>query len=321
LFVREHNRLCDELKNCIPAAKKEELRNGKQIDKKKLDEYLYQRARKIVDALMQVVTYEEFLPAVFGDCSLSPYKGYKCNVDASISNIFSTACYRFGHSMLSSSINVGKKGESMKLRDAFFKPELVRDRGIEPFLQGLATQVMQEIDTKIVEEVRVFLFHETEHKPDEEPPTMLDLAAINIQRGRDHGLPDYNQCRVDFGLEPVWDFADITSDTKLAKDLAACYGEVSKVDPWIGSLAEDHLPGSNVGELMFAVLKDQFERLRDGDRFWYENDPYFSKDWCRQYKEAYLYGVDDLKKTRLSHILSRNGVTGFTKTQNVFIAK
>lgn len=313
LFVREHNRLCHELKKCIPTKKKKELENGP-----KLDEYLYQRARKIVGALMQVVTYEEFLPAIFGGCGLSHYKGYKCNVDASISNIFSTACYRFGHSMLSESIKVGKKGDSMKLRDAFFKPELVRNHGIEPFLQGLTTQVMQEIDTKIVEEVRVFLFHETHHKPGDNPPTLLDLAAINIQRGRDHGLPDYNQCRVDFGLVPVWDFADITSDTKLAKDLAACYGDVDKIDPWVGALAEDHLPGSNVGELMFAVLKDQFERLRDGDRFWYENDPYFSRDWCQYNNEANLYCESDLKKTKLSDILKRNGVS--VSRKNVFKA-
>ncbi len=314
LFVREHNQLCDELKKCLPAVKKKELGA-----KGKLDEYLYQRARKIVGALMQVVTYEEFIPAIFGDCGLKSYAGYKCNVNPSISNIFSTACYRLGHSMLSPDINLGKKGDSMALRDSFFKPDVVRTHGITPFLQGLATQVMQEIDVKIVDEVREFLFHETHRKPNDKPPRLLDLAALNIQRGRDHGLPDYNQCRLDFGLPPIWDFGDITSDAKLAKDLASVYGDVNKIDPWIGGLAEDHLSGSNLGELIFTVLKDQFERLRDGDRFWYENDPYFSKEWCHHHKEACVYSVEDLKKTRLSHILKRNGVPGMPK--DVFIVR
>jgi hypothetical protein len=124
LFVREHNRLCDELKKCIPAVKKAELRNGKEIDKKKLDEFLYQRARKIIGALMQVVTYEEFIPSTFGDCGLKPYSGYKCNVNPSISNIFSTACYRLGHSMLSRNINLGKKAILWRSENRSLNPML-----------------------------------------------------------------------------------------------------------------------------------------------------------------------------------------------------
>ena len=85
---------------------------------------------------------------------------------------------------------------------------------------------------------------------DGELPGGLDLAAINIQRGRDHGLPDYNQARVDFGLAPVAVFSDITSDAAMQAELQSLYGSVNDVDVWIGALAEDHLPGAIVGELL-----------------------------------------------------------------------
>ena len=53
------------------------------------------------------------------------------------------------------------------------------------------------------------------------------------------------------------------------------YEDVHDLDPWVAALAEDHLPQSAVGETLHAVISDQFRRLRDGDRFWFENDPYF----------------------------------------------
>jgi hypothetical protein len=100
----------------------------------------------------------------------------------------------------------------------------------------------------------------------------MDLVAINIQRGRDHGLPDYNTLRVAYGLSPVTSFADITLDTTLQAQLAAMYGDVDNLDAWVGGLAEDHLPSASVGPLVHASMVDQFTRLRDGDRFFYASD-------------------------------------------------
>ncbi len=288
LFMREHNRLCESIVTDEP-----ELAGN--------DEAIYQKARRIVGALMQVITYQEFLPAILGDDAISEYTGYNDAVNAGINNLFSTACYRLGHSMLSSSIHPIGLPE-LNLRDMFFDPQRIIDNGIEPFIGGLASQVMQEIDTRIVEDVRSFLFG---------PPTanaMLDLAALNIQRGRDHGLPDYNQCRVNLGLKAKECFKDITCDKNLAKALEKVYEDINNIDPWVGGLAENFHDEANVGELIFIVLKDQFERLRDGDRFWYENDPAFS-DAERA----------NLKSTKLSDVILRN--TSISDIQdNVFYA-
>jgi len=292
LFMREHNRLCMEIIAHDP---------GLFGD----DETIYQQARKIVGGLMQAITYNEFLPALLGPNALNPYSGYDDSVDASISNIFANACYRLGHSMLSSEITLGVHGRKIALRDSFFDPNLVIYNGIEPFLSGLATQLMGEIDTTIVEDVRSFLFG----PPNPQQQTLLDLPAINIQRGRDHGLPDYNQCRIDLGLTSYTLFAEITSDTELQEKLENVYGDVNNIDPWIGCLAEDHLPGANVGEFIFTVLADQFTRLRDGDRYWFEHDAELSADL-----------QDEIHNTCLSDIIHRN--TNICELpQNVFFAQ
>lgn len=272
LFVREHNRLCLEI----------EAYNPRLVGN---DEAIYQLARKVVGGFMQAITYNEFLPALLGD-SLAPYSGYKNDVNASIANIFSTAAYRLGHSMLSSVLFSDKVGRTLRLRDTFFNPRAVTYYDLDPFFRALATERMQEINLRIVEDVRSFLFGPPENG------NLLDLAALNIQRGRDHGLPGYNACRVAYGLAAKADYPP-----EQASELEQIYGvgNVGNMDPWIGALAEDHPFGSSVGELINAVLKDQFERLQDGDRFWYESDPDLTDEW----KQV-------ISNTRLSDIIRRN---------------
>ena len=94
---------------------------------------------------------------------------------------------------------------------------------------------------------------------------------VHIQRGRDHGLPSYNGVRRAFGLPPARRIRDVNPDPGLVADLSSVYGTPDDIDPWVGMLAEPHAPGAMVGETLRAVLRDQFRRLRDGDRFWYES--------------------------------------------------
>jgi hypothetical protein len=128
----------------------------------------------------------------------------------------------------------------------------------------------------------------------------MDLASLNIQRGRDHGLADYNTTRAAYGLPRVTSFAQITSDTALQTELQSLYGTVNNIDLWVGVLAENHLPGGSLGPLGTRILVDQFTRLRDGDRFWYERQ--FTGD---QFKAV--------RNTHLSDVIRRN--TGLTNLQ------
>ena len=61
--------------------------------------------------------------------------------------------------------------------------------------------------------------------------------------------------------------------TTLAARLKAIYGEVGKLDSFVGMVSEKHRPGTEFGELQLAMWTRQFEALRDGDRFFYRADP------------------------------------------------
>lgn len=287
LFVREHNRIADGIAQKNPSLS---------------DEQIYQQARLRVIAELQAITYIEFLPALLGQGALKPYRGYNPNVNPGIANEFSTAAFRIGHTLIDDTVgfldNDGHATrEAVALKDAFFNPSLVHDEGIDSILKFLASDNAQEVDTQIVDSLRNFLFGAPGQGG-------LDLASLNIQRGRDHGLADYNTTRVAYGLPAVKSFADITSDPALQQELADLYGSVDNIDLWIGGLAEDHVRGGSVGPTFSRIIADQFTRLRDGDRFWYQN----------------LYSGRELREienTHLSDIIRRN--TSLTNLQeNVF---
>ena len=128
----------------------------------------------------------------------------------------------------------------------------------------------------------------------------LDLAALNIQRGRDHGIADYNSLRAAYGLPKVTSFAQITSDATVQSELKATYGSVNNIDAWVGGLAEDHVKGGSMGALFTRIIADQFARLRDGDRFWYQNS-FTGK------------ALDAIGHTTLAAVIARN--TGITTLQ------
>ncbi len=270
LFVREHNRLADEI------AYKLETGNNKILDLSNQSylnrgDFIYESARRIVGAEIQAITYNEFVPLLIGTDAIPDYKGYNPWVNPSISNEFSTAAFRVGHTMLSPQllrVDPHDKVEEIPLRDAFFDPAEIHDNGIDSLLRGLSSQKAQEIDNKLVDDVRNLLFG----SPGEGG---FDLASLNIQRGREHGLADFNTVRAQMGLRKYSDFDELTGgNLTLSTQLADVYGSVNDVDLWVGGLAEQHAPGAVVGETFQKIIADQFTRLRDGDRFWYGSDPY-----------------------------------------------
>jgi peroxidase len=287
LFVREHNRLAGQIATANPGM---------------TDEEIYQEARRMVGAEIQAITYREFLPAVLGPGALPEYTGYDSSVNPQLSNEFSGAAFRVGHTMLPRELlRLNEDGSTigdgnLALRDAFFAPDEISNVGIEPYLRGLAAQTEQEIDRFVVEDARSFLFG---------PPGSggLDLAALNIQRGRDHGLPAFNDVRVALGLSPATSYADISADPATQAALEAAYGvgNVDDVDLWTGGLAEDHAPGSQLGETFHVIWVDQFTRMRDGDSFYYEN--------CFSGAE-----LAELQNTTLADIIRRN--TGIDNIQD-----
>jgi hypothetical protein len=341
LFAREHNRIVALLPNTLT------------------DEQKFQIARRVVIAEQQFITYNEFLPAM--GVNLPAYTGYKPTVDATLSNEFATVGYR-AHSQIHGEIEVeterarysqaqldafaaqGIKVEpgeqpdevtlAVPLNVAFFNPDLVRQIGEGPIMEAMGKESQYKNDALIDNQLRSVLFQVP--KPGNttciEPVDpkcfsgVMDLGAIDIDRGRDHGMPSYNALRQAYGLAPKANFAEVVGsgsetfprDPKLtpgnennqpacldflalsdingvsiplndpraqtsavnarrrcglAARLRATYGTVNRLDAFVGMMAEPHVSGSEFGELQLAIWKKQFQALRDGDRFFFGNQP------------------------------------------------
>lgn len=301
IWFREHNRLAKELRD-----------NNPHWD----SDTLYQEARKIVGAQMQHITYQHWLPIIVGQSGmqlLGDYKGYNPNVVPSISNEFATAALRFGHSLINPILHrYDNKYEEipqghLPLHRAFFAPwRLVYEGGVDPLMRGLISvaaklkKPTQNLNTELTEKL-FFSAH----------AVALDLAAINIQRSRDHAIPSYNEYRRFCNLTYAHSFDDLKGEInsiEVRNNLKKVYGHVSNIDIWVGGILEDQVESGKVGPLFRCLLIDQFSRLRDGDRFWYENPSVFKPEQLVQIKQA-----------SMGRILCDTGDNITEVTDNVFI--
>ena len=382
LFAREHNRIVAALAGRPLSAE----------DK-------FQIARRIVGAEAQYITYNEFLPAL--GVRLHPYRGYSASVNPTVSNEFAVVGYR-AHSMIhgefeptvpagtyteeqldtvfpAAGIAVERNDDGtvslvIPLVVAFGNPDLLEQIGEGPLLQSLGGERQYRNDEQIDNSLRSVLFQVP--KPNGKVPhscssptidpscfsVIADLGADDIQRGRDHGLPSYNELRRAYGLEPARSFTEITGEpsdrwpndprvnngdplndpnildfvelrdadgnvlpagseeaeedavtgtrrTTLAARLRTIYGDVESVDAFVGMVSEQHLRDTEFGPLQLAIWTKQFQAIRDGDRFFYLNDPVLSA--IRQ-----DYGID--YRRTLAQLVTSN--TGVSVAPNVFTA-
>lgn len=300
LWMREHNRLATEIK---------------RINRHWDGETVYQEARKIVGAQMQHITYKHWLPNVLGPIGmqmLGEYKGYDSTVNPGISNEFATAALRFGHTLinpllhrLNETFQPIAQGHLM-LHKAFFAPwRLAHEGGLDPLLRGMFSvpaklkKPKENLNNELTE--KLFL---TSHA------VALDLAAINIQRARDHAIPGYNEYRRVCNLSVAATFDDLRheiSDPKVRSKLHQLYGHPSNIDIFVGGILEDQIDGARVGPLFRCLLIEQFRRLRDGDRLWYENPATFRPEQ-----------LDQIKSSSLASVLCNSGDNITQITDNVF---
>ena len=154
------------------------------------------------------------------------------------------------------------------LSDTFFDPEIVYSPGkLDQFLVGLASQPSQKYDNIITEEVTNHLF-QAKNKS-----FGMDLVSLNLQRGRDHGVPGYNAFRELCGLKRVKNFDGFTDliPKPIVQRLKLIYKDVDDVDLFIGGISESSLPGIIVGPTFQCLIGDQFKRTMEGDRYWYDS--------------------------------------------------
>jgi hypothetical protein len=258
LFMREHNYWVTTLKAQNPSWTPDQL---------------YNMARAITTAEYQNIVYTEFVPLLVGP--VPAYGGYNPHTNPQVSQEFAEAAFRMGHSQVSGEQagidNNGNEVFEQSLAEAFFNTaDKDVQNGINALLRNLGADPSQATDVYAVDELRNLLFAPLPGGNVDQ----IDLIAIDIQRERDAGLGTLNETRKALGLSPYTSFSALTSDSALQRDLQTTYGSIDKVDLFIGGLAEQHVNNARLGQTFQKIIGTQFQNLRTGDRFYWENQKF-----------------------------------------------
>jgi peroxidase len=303
LFMREHNFWVANLKSQHPNWS---------------GDLLYSMAKAINTAEYQNIVYKEFLPVLIGQV-LGPYRGYNPNVNAQATQEFSTAAFRVGHSQISGTQegidNTGAVVFTQNLAAAFFNTAAVDiAHGINPLLRNLGTDFSQATDVYAIPELRDLLVAGLVGGGKD----LIDLIAIDIQRQRDVGLGTLNQTRRALNMSAYRQISDLTSDSVLQGHLQALYSTpsvnsktppkpaIENVDLFVCVRAEKHAAGALVGPTFQAIIKAQFDALRTGDRFFWQNEGFDQAT------------ASMIANTTLATLIKRNAATPALQA-NVFI--
>ncbi|MFJ4445545.1 peroxidase family protein [Pseudomonas sp. NPDC089422] len=207
-------------------------------------ERLFQAAKFGTEMQYQHLVFEEFARTIQPrvDLFFAPTQVYDVDLDASIVAEFAHTVYRFGHSMLTETVDrfdvdfntIGDPSsanpdQQLGLIAAFLNPLAYAASGVNPeeatsaIVRGVTRQAGNEIDEFVTEALRNNLLG-----------LPLDLPAINIARGRDVGIPSLNAVRRDiFGqtgdtqLKPYSSWVDLVQHLKHPESLInfiAAYG-------------------------------------------------------------------------------------------------
>ncbi|KAK3603011.1 hypothetical protein CHS0354_037758 [Potamilus streckersoni] len=270
IFLREHNRIATFLGN---------------INSHWDDETIFQETRKIVAAIVQHVVYMEYLPHILGPIIMKKYglystpKGfntvYNPTVDPTTANAFGAAAYRFGHTLIPGELilyNHLLLQKAIKIEHAFNRPTALMDdygRGADNLCRWLFRDGAAKSDRFLEPGLRDNLFLDDDGDS-------FDLAAVNIQRGRDQGIPGYNAWREWCGLPVAVHFGsgpgglvDLYPDAAML--LSKLYRNPDDIDLFTAGLSERHVLGGSVGPTFACIIGHQFKEWKQGDRFWYEN--------------------------------------------------
>ncbi|KAK2585039.1 hypothetical protein KPH14_008560 [Odynerus spinipes] len=315
IWHREHNRIARKLNELNPSW---------------TDEILYQESRRIVIAEIQHITYSEWLPIILGKMNVRATglfisTGYSRNYDPedepAVSNEAATAALRFlnslmqgrmmdahntvlFHSMLDKSRRIVK---SLELSEYFFDPRVIEINNVfDGLLLGLTTQTSQKMDLNLIPDITSKLYATDKNN------LGLDAISLDIQRGRDHGLPGYNHYRKHCGLPIAKNFNDFLDyiPLELVNKLRSIYAHPNDVDLVIGGMAERSPDDGLVGPTFRCLIFEQFARTRRTDRFFYDSA-----------MQPYPFTPDQLAEIRnvtLARIFCDNGDNIESMQPNVF---
>ncbi|XP_045177442.2 peroxidasin homolog pxn-2-like [Mercenaria mercenaria] len=294
LFVLEHNRIARNLTEFYEDS-----------------DVIFEETRRIIIAIMQKITYNEFLAAFLSTDALKKYEllssvkyKYEKDTDPTVINAFATAAYRAGHTWVSKTMDLFKKdfhlwkNETHKIEETFHRPDLTYlPQSFARLAYWLSGAKSPDTDAFLVDGIRDDLFLDMSEK------IAFDLAALNVQRGRDHGLGSYNDYRTWCDIKPPvkrkWGSSRPLpghTDEMTKKLQTAGYRSPMDIDLFTGGLSEKPVVEGSFGPTFECILGEQFRRLKFGDRYWYQNkDAGFTKDQ-----------IDAIEKYTYSKLLCNN---------------
>uniref|UniRef100_H0V9P6 NAD(P)H oxidase (H2O2-forming) n=1 Tax=Cavia porcellus TaxID=10141 RepID=H0V9P6_CAVPO len=284
------------------------------------DEELFQHARKRVVATYQSIAMYEWLPSFLGKTP-PEYEGYRPFLDPSVSPEFVVASEQFFSTMVPPGVYMRNascqfrkvlstnfsSSPALRLCNSYWSrenPNLNSAQEVDELLLGMASQISEREDRIVVEDLR-------DYWPGPGKYSRTDYVASSIQRGRDMGLPSYSQALQALGQEPPKNWSDLGPhvDPQVLEATAALYNQdLSRLELLLGGLLESH---GDPGPLFSAIVLDQFVRLRDGDRYWFENtrNRLFSEE-----------EISEIRNTTLRDVLvTVTGVNDGTLQPNVFV--
>ncbi|KAG4075552.1 hypothetical protein HA402_003377 [Bradysia odoriphaga] len=300
IWARQHNFLATNLRALNP-----EWTN----------DIVFEEAKRILGAQLQHITYNEFLPVLLGR-EYSKNVGiladpetridhYDPTVDASIANVFAACAFRFAHTLLPSMMKWtnANSTEFIELHKMLFNPYSLWGNG------GLDSAITSAIQTNLAKSDQYFtteltdkLFEKNGNNSSKPQPRTanLDLVSLNIQRGRDHGIPAYHEWRKYCNLPTVdsWDTMQYAVDADSLANMKTVYKDAVDVDLYTGALSEKPMEGAIIGPLLSCLITDQFLRIKKGDSHWYERPVGPQRFSAGQLKQIY--------NTTLASIICRN---------------
>ena len=269
LWVREHNRIAKALKKINPLWEEEDL---------------YQNTRKIIIGMLQHIVFTKWLPNVV---RMNSYNGYNSNTNPTIFNAFSVAAFRFGHSLIPNEFTMlnrhfNEQFDPITLQDSIRNREPIDESGIEPILFGLVGNKSQNVDEGFSSGIARKLFI----RPGK--PGIRSLLAFNIQRSRDHGIPTYGSYRKYCRLPGINNFDELTRYMLpgTVQAFRKLYPSPNDIDLFAAGISEKHVPGLLVGPTFECLIRTQFTRLREGDRFFYRSNGVFNENQLNEIRKA-----------------------------------
>ncbi|XP_017785902.1 PREDICTED: peroxidase-like [Nicrophorus vespilloides] len=314
VWMREHNRIAKYLSKLNPDWN---------------DEKLYQETRRIVIAQMQHITYQHWLPILLGKGNADKILStpFNAHLDASVSNSFATGAFRMIKSMVAGNLTLYDENRKafkwIQLSQHFNAPNVIRVPGyMDSLIRGLTVQKSKKADLDYVEDVANLMYGNGKKG--------FDIVSLDIQRGRDHGLPSYMAFRKLCGLSTGKTFEEFqgTIPMNIITLLSEVYKHPGDVDLIIGVLSENKMEGSTLGPTLSCILSDQFTHTRSADLYFYtnQNQPYpFTSQQLDQIKKASLARIfcdngDDIKKMQpdvFHSIGERNSLMDCSDTKTI----